>query len=488
MPLFHGLVAHAQRETTPFHIPGHKRGRGMHPEFRRFLGERALSIDLINIAPVDDLHHPKGIIKEAQELAAEAFGAERTYFSVQGTSGAIMAMILATVGPGEKILIPRNVHKSVITAVVLSGAHPVFMSPEIDAVRGVAHGVSLATVRRTLEEHPDAAAVLIVNPTYFGVCADIRGIADLVHQRGIPLLVDEAHGAHLYFHPDLPLSAMAAGADAAATSMHKLGGSLTQSSVLNVQGDRVSGDRMQAVLSMMTTTSTSYLLLASLDAARSYLATQGQELLGKAIALAQEAREAISQMPGLVCLGPDVIGDRSSSYDLDVTKLCVTVTGLGLTGIEVEQILRERYGIEVELSDLYNILCLITPGDTDESVGKLVDALREISAEYYDRRPAREVRVRVPHMAPLVMSPREAFYAPSESVPLVESVGRVMAEFIMVYPPGIPIVQPGELLTKENLEYILEHLEAGLPVQGPEDPTMERVRVVRRSASGRPWR
>src|SRR5690606_3273161 len=211
-PLFDGLKAHMQRETLPFHIPGHKRGAGMDPEFRNFLGPNALGIDLINIAPVDDLHHPTGMIKEAQELAAAAFGAERTFFSVQGTSGAIMAMILATVGPGEKILVPRNVHKSVLSAIVMAGAHPVFMAPELDTTRGVAHGVSLATVRMHLEEHPDAAAVLVVNPTYFGVCADLRGIADLAHQRGVPLLVDEAHGAHLYFHPDLPMSAMAAGA------------------------------------------------------------------------------------------------------------------------------------------------------------------------------------------------------------------------------------------------------------------------------------
>jgi len=480
MPLFEGVVAHAKRKTIPFHIPGHKRGAGMNPEFRTFLGENALSIDLINIAPVDDLHHPRGIIKEAQELAAEAFGADRTFFSVQGTSGAIMAMVLAAVGPGDKILVPRNVHKSVLTAIVLSGANPVFMAPEIDYERGVAHGVSLATVKAHLAAHPEAKAVLVVNPTYFGVCADLRAIVEVAHGYGVPVLVDEAHGAHLYFHPDLPLSAMEAGADAAATSVHKLGGSLTQSSILNIKEGLISGDRVQAVLSMMTTTSTSYILLASLDAARSHLATRGRAVLSEAIRLAQKARAAVREIPGLSCLGPEVIGDRSSSYDLDPTKLCVTVTGLGLTGIEVEEILRERYGIEVELSDLYNILCLITGGDTEESVGALVAALREIAREHYSRRPAGTVRVRAPQMPPQALSPREAFYAPTETVPLFESAGRIMAEFIMVYPPGIPILQPGELITEANLDYIREHLEAGLPVQGPEDPTLETIRVVKR--------
>lgn len=478
VPLFQSLVEHARKMTIPFHIPGHKRGMGMDPSFREYLGENALAIDLINIAPVDDLHHPQGIIKEAQELAAKAFGAERTFFSVQGTSGAIMAMVLAAVGPNDKILIPRNVHKSVLTAVVLSGAQPVFMEPEIDRIRGVAHGVSLATVRRHLEQHPDAKAVLVVNPTYFGVCADLCGIADLVHQQDIPLLVDEAHGAHLYFHPELPTSAMEAGADAAATSVHKLGGSLTQSSILNVQGDRLSSDRVQAVLSMLTTTSTSYILLASLDAARRHLATRGRELFTRTLALAERARRAINQIPGLNCLGPEVIGDRSSSYDLDPTKLCVTVTGLGLTGIEVETLLREEHGIEVELSDLYNILCLITPGDTDATVDRLIQALESISAATFQRRPTREVVVRTPEMPPLAMSPREAFYARTETVPLFESEGRIMAEFIMVYPPGIPILLPGELITTANLAYIREHLDAGLPVQGLEDPDLKKVRVV----------
>lgn len=477
-PLFEGLLEYARKKRIPFHIPGHKRGKGMDPEFRNFVGDNVLSIDLINIAPVDDLHHPQGMIKEAQELAARAFGADRTFFSVQGTTGANLAMILAAVEPGDKILIPRNVHKSILTAIVLSGARPVFMEPEIDTERGVAHGVCLATVRRCLAEHPDVKAVLVVNPTYFGVCADLKGIAEVVHERGIPLLVDEAHGAHLYFHPELPMSAMEAGADAAATSMHKLGGSLTQSSVLNVQGDRISSDRVQAVLSMLTTTSTSYILLASLDAARRHLATRGRELLTRTLALAERARRAINAIPGLKCLGPEVIGDRSSSYDLDPTKLCITVTGLGITGAEVEILLREEYGIEVELSDLYNVLCLITPGDTEESVDRLVTALAKIAAGCFQKRPQREVVVRVPKMPPLAMSPREAFYARTEKVPLFASEGRIMAEFLMVYPPGIPLLLPGERITAAVLEYIGEHMAAGLPVQGLEDPTLREVRVV----------
>lgn len=478
-PLLTGLLRHAARRPTQFHIPGHKRGAGMDPELQALLGTGTLSIDLINIAPVDDLHRPSGIIREAQELAAEAFGADRTFFSVQGTSGAIMAMVLATCGPGDKILVPRNVHKAVLAALVLSGARPVFMAPELDLELGVAHGVSLATVRSTLAQHPDAKALLVVNPTYFGVCADLVGIVEEAHAYDIPVLVDEAHGAHCYFHEELPISAMAAGADMAATSVHKLGGSLTQSSLLNVQGNRINPDRVQTILSMLTTTSTSYILLASLDAARRHLAVHGRELLGRALGVARRIRDEIKRIPGVWCLGPEVVGDRTSSFDLDETKLCISVKGLGVTGIEVEGMLREEFNIEVELSDLYNILCLVTLGDTEHSVAPLLQALRVLSERYYAKTAANTVQVRLPELPELVLLPRDAFYAPTEVVPLAESAGRVAAESVMVYPPGIPILMPGERISEANLLYIREHIEAGLPVQGPEDRTLQVLRVVR---------
>src|ERR1700730_5580569 len=235
-PLFSLLVEHAKRDPIHFHIPGHKKGAGMAQEFREFIGDNALSIDLINISPLDDVHNPKGVIKESQELAAAAFGAEHTFFSVQGTSGAIMTMVMSVCGPEDKILVPRNVHKSVLAAIILSGAHPIFMHPELDPHFGIAHGVSVETVRQMLEWHPDVKAVLLINPTYFGVSADLKQIVELVHGYGIPILVDEAHGVHIHFHEDMAVSAMQAGADMSATSVHKLGGSLTQSSVLNVQG------------------------------------------------------------------------------------------------------------------------------------------------------------------------------------------------------------------------------------------------------------
>ncbi|GAB6932705.1 aminotransferase class I/II-fold pyridoxal phosphate-dependent enzyme [Calditerricola satsumensis] len=477
-PLFTGLLEHAKRNPLQFHIPGHKRGAGMNPEFRDFLGKNALSIDLINIAPLDDLHNPQGIIKEAQELAAEAFGADHTFFSVQGTSGAIMAMVMSVVAPGDKIIVPRNVHKSVITALILAGATPVFIHPVMDETLGIAHGITTASVQRALEQHPDAKAVLVINPTYFGVAANLREIVMVAHSYGVPVLVDEAHGAHIHFHEELPMSAMEAGADMSATSLHKLGGSLTQSSILNVREGRVNPQRVQAILSMLTTTSTSYLLLASLDAARKQLALHGREMNEKALHLARWAREALNQIPGIYCFGDERVGEEAI-YDYDPTKLTIHVRELGITGYEAEKWLREMHNIEVELSDLYNVLCFITAGDSEETVEALVAAIRDLSRTFYAKRAARELRVVLPKIPELALSPRDAFYAETETVPIDEAVGRIMAESIMVYPPGIPIVMPGEILTEENLAYIRENLAVGLPVQGPEDPTIQTVKVIK---------
>ncbi|AMA72540.1 aminotransferase class I/II-fold pyridoxal phosphate-dependent enzyme [Aneurinibacillus thermoaerophilus] len=479
-PLFTGLLEHARRNPIQFHIPGHKKGSGMLPEFRDFIGKNALSIDLINIAPLDDLHHPKGMIKEAQELAAEAFGADYTFFSVQGTSGAIMTMIMSVVGPGDKIIVPRNVHKSVLSAIIFAGAIPIFVHPVMDTNLGIAHGITTESVRKALEQHPTAKAVLVINPTYFGIAANLKEIVDLVHEYDIPVLVDEAHGVHIHFHNALPLSAMQAGADMAATSVHKLGGSMTQSSILNVKEGRVSANRVKSVISMLTTTSTSYLLLASLDAARRQLVEHGKEMIDHVLELAAYAREEINEIPGLYCVGKEILGSEAT-YDMDPSKLIIQVRGIGLTGHQVEVWLREKYNIEVELSDLYNILCIITPGDSILTVTTLVQALRELARIQLGKDSIQPLPVHLPNIPALSLSPREAFYAETEMIPLREAAGRIMAEFIMVYPPGIPIVLPGEIMTQDNIDYILENLEAGLPVQGPEDESIQTVKVIKRA-------
>ena len=478
-PLFSGLLEHAKKNPTQFHIPGHKKGAGMDPEFRQFIGDNALSIDLINIGPLDDLHSPKGMIKKAQELAAEAFGADHTFFSVQGTSGAIIAMVMAVCGPGEKIIVPRNVHKSIMSAIVFSGSIPVFIHPEIDRELGISHGITPESVERALQQHPDAKGVLVINPTYFGISGDLKKIVEITHSYNIPVLVDEAHGVHIHFHDELPLSAMQAGADIAATSVHKLGGSMTQSSILNVREGLVSAKHVQSILSMLTTTSTSYLLLASLDTARKQLATNGKELIDRTIKLAQSTRKKINEIEHIRCIGEEILGSNAT-FDYDPTKLIISVKDLGLTGYDVEKWLREKHNIEVELSDLYNILCIITLGDTEVETNLLVKALKEL-AEECEHRPTKiePVKVLLPEIPVLALTPRDAFYAETEVIPFEESEGRIIAEFVMVYPPGIPIFIPGEIITKENLHYIKENLEAGLPVQGPEDDEMKTIHVIK---------
>lgn len=476
-PLFSALRRHAENNPLQFHIPGHKKGVGTDAEFRNFIGDNALSIDLINIAPLDDLHQPTGVIEESQKLAADAFGADYTFFSVQGTSGAIMTMILSVCSPGDKIIVPRNIHKSVMSAIIFAGARPVFISPARDSNLGIDHGITTRSVRRALERHPDAKAVLVINPTYFGICANLKEIVELVHSYDIPVLVDEAHGVLIHFSGDLPMSAMQAGADMAATSVHKLGGSMTQSSVLNMKAGRINPQRVQTIISMLTTTSTSYILLASLDTSRRNLAVNGQAMADKTIELAQRAREEINAIPGLYCFGKEILGSEAA-FDLDPTKVSIHVRHLGITGYDAENWLRDNYNLEVELSDMYNILCLITPGDTEDTVGQLLDALRAMVQRYPQVDEVQELVVKIPDIPQLSLTPREAFYGETEVVPFKESAGRIIAEFIYVYPPGIPILLPGEVISQSNIDYIVDHVEVGLPVKGPEDRSIQFVKVI----------
>ncbi|MGF9915012.1 aminotransferase class I/II-fold pyridoxal phosphate-dependent enzyme [Paenibacillus ehimensis] len=478
-PLFTALMQHAANDPLQFHIPGHKKGRGADPEFRAFVGDNTLSIDLINIVPLDDLHQPAGAIREAERLAADAFGADHTLFSVQGTTGAIMTMIMSVCSPGDTIILPRNAHKSILSAVIFAGAVPVWVEPEKDERLGIEHGVTTESIREAIERNPYVKAVLLINPTYYGTSIDLCQMVELVHSYNIPVLIDEAHGTLLHFHEQLPVSAMQAGADMAATSVHKLGGSMTQSSILNVKGNRVSIKRIRTVMSMLTTTSTSYLLLASLDTSRRQLALHGQALTGQTIRLAQEARRLINEIPGLYCYGEEIC-EKRGVFRYDPTKLCIHLEQLNLTGYAAEQWLRETYKLEVELSDLTNILCLITLGDTEQEVRRLLQALRQLSDAFRgEGKCNKRVPVAVvPAASRFLLAPREAFYAPAEEAWLEQACGRIISEFVYVYPPGIPILMPGQVITQEIVDYIKRHVEAGLPVKGPEDPDIQKVRVV----------
>lgn len=477
-PLFDALMEYVNRETIPFHVPGHKKGVGIDEEFKSFIGENPFKIDVTVFKLVDSLHHPTGPIKLAQELAADAYGSDAAFFSIHGTSGAIQAMILSVVNDGDKILIPRNVHKSVTGGIILSGAIPVYMQPELDKEVGIAHGVSPETVENTLKENPDAKAVLIINPTYYGVATDIKKIADIVHSYGIPLIVDEAHGPHLGFNEKLPISAMDAGADICAQSTHKIIGAMTQCSLLQVRSTRVDVHRVQQLLNIMQTTSPSYVLMASLDCARRQIALHGRELLEKTIDLSNYAREEINKIPGFYCFGTEILG-REGAYAFDPTKITITCRDLGITGYDLDMILSNTYHIQMELSDLYNVLAVGSFGDTKESIAALLKALKEISTEYYGKGNRKSDFIDIPSIPKQVQIPREAFNSLKTSVAIKDSVGMISGEFLMAYPPGIPILCPGEIITKEIVDYVQKLKEVGLYVQGTEDPEVEYIKVVK---------
>lgn len=478
-PLFDALMEYVNRDTIPFHVPGHKKGVGMDEEFKKFIGENPLKIDVTVFKLVDSLHHPTGPIKKAQELAADAYGSEASFFSIHGTSGAIQAMVMSVVNDGDKIIIPRNVHKSITSGIILSGAIPVYMQPELDKKVGIAHGVTPETVEATLKSNPDAKAVLIINPTYYGVATNIKKIAEIVHSYNIPLIVDEAHGPHLGFNSKLPMSAIEAGADICSQSTHKIIGAMTQCSLLHVCTNRIDVHKVQQILSLLQTTSPSYVLMASLDCARRQIALHGEELLDKAIELANYARKEINKIEGFYCFGDEILG-RPGCYAMDPTKITITCRDLGITGYDLEMILADKYHIQMELADLYNVLAVGSFGDTRESIDALINALKEISSDYLGKGNRKADFIDFPDIPEQVQIPREAFTSIKTPVLLKDSVGYISGEFLMAYPPGIPILCPGERITKEIIDYIQELKDVGLYVQGTEDPKVEYINVVKK--------
>lgn len=478
-PLFDALMEYVARDTIPFHVPGHKKGQGVDPEFKHFIGDNPFKIDVTVFKLVDSLHHPTGPIREAQALAADAYGSDATFFSIHGTSGAIQAMIMSVVGAGDTIIVPRNVHKSVTAGIILSGAVPVYMQPELDKNLGIANGVLPETVEQTLRENPHAKAVLIINPTYYGVSTDLKRIAEIVHSYDIPLIVDEAHGPHLKFHDALPMSAMEAGADLCSQSTHKIIGAMTQGSLLHVRTRYVDIARVQQIMNLLQTTSPSYILLASLDTSRRQIALEGKELLDGAIELANYVRNEINRIPGFYCYGNELLG-QPGVFAIDPTKICITCRDLGITGFDLDMILSNKYHIQMELSDLYNVLAVGSFGDTRENMDRLLDALREISSEYLNENTRKADFLDIPPIPKQVLIPREAFNGAKISVPLTDSVGEVSGEFLMAYPPGIPILCPGEVITEEIVNYVQDLKKTGLYVQGTEDPKVENILVVAR--------
>ena len=473
-PLAEALEQMRHNRLVPFDVPGHKRGKG-NPELMEFLGERCLSVDVNSMKPLDNLCHPVSVIKEAEELAAEAFGAAHAFFMVGGTTSAVQAMILSSVKSGDEIILPRNVHQSVINSLVLCGAVPVYINPQTNSRLGIALGMSMQDVERTMESHPNAKAILVNNPTYYGICSDLRSITKAAHARGIRVLVDEAHGTHFYFGKDMPVSAMAAGADMAAVSMHKSGGSLTQSSVL-LCGSNVNAHYVRQVINLTQTTSGSYLLLSSLDLSRRNLALRGVEIFEKVKRFANYARDEINAIGDYYAYSSELV-NGDSVFDFDTTKLSVNTLALGLAGIEVYDLLRDDYDIQIEFGDLGNILAYISVGDKNKNIERLISALSEIRRIHKrDNRDMLENEYISPQVA---MSPQTAFYSQKVSLPLAECAGKVCTEFVMCYPPGIPILAPGEIITQDIIRYIQYAKEKGCVLTGPESVDVTHLNILK---------
>ena len=474
VPLYSALEKFRRLRVVPFDVPGHKRGRG-NRGLVDFLGQQCVEIDVNSMKPLDNLCHPVSVIKEAEDLAADAFGAAHAFFMVGGTTGAVQSMVFTACKRGDKIIMPRNVHKSAINALVLCGAIPVYIDPKVDTKLGIPLGMEIDDVKKAISENPDAKAILINNPSYYGICSDLRTIVKLAHDAGMLALVDEAHGTHLYFGEDLPLNGMAAGADMSAVSMHKSGGSLTQSSLLLI-GEGVNEGYVSNIINLTQTTSASYLLLGSLDISRRNLALHGRDSFAKVCEMASYARSEINEIEGYYAFGSELINGRSV-FDFDETKLVINTRGIGLTGIEVYDLLREEYDIQMEFGDLSNVLAYISIGDRLQDIERLAGALDDIARLY--SKPEGSF-FSAEYVTPIVKAtPQEAFYAEKVKLPIDETVGRICAESVMCYPPGIPILAPGEMITREILDYIRAAKEKGCSMQGPESEDISELCVLK---------
>ncbi len=477
-PLISILQKLSQKEDTAFYAPGHKRGQGIPSSLRELLGTKVFTADLPELPELDNLFAPIGVIQEAQKLAAKTFGAQETWFLVNGSTCGVIAAILATCSPGNKIILPRNSHQSAISGLILSGAMPIFLNPDYDTQWDLSYSITPAALKSALKEHPDTQAVFITYPTYQGVTGHLKEIVQITHNKGIPLIVDEAHGSHFTFHPDLPPSALSLEADLVVQSIHKVLSSLTQSSMLHLRGERVAPQKVSRALQLIQSTSPSYLLLASLDAARAQMAEEGKTLLSRTLNLAQMARTSLKEITGISILEKQT--DREGFVDLDITRLTVKVTDIGLTGFEVDRWLREEAQLTAELPNLRHLTFMMTIGNTLEDIQKLTQAFRRLVSE----RGGNKLPVKKSPSLPLfeanssVISPREAFFSPTETVTIDCCLGRISAELICPYPPGVPLIMPGEKITPSHLKYLKAVLEQQGTITGCSDPTLNTFKVI----------
>lgn len=481
-PYLDAVARYREAGYTLFHTPGHKQGRAGPQELLDKLGEQVLRTDLASPGGIEDTRESTELIPAAEELAAEAWGAERCHFLVNGSSSGIQGLVLTLAGDGDTLIVPRNSHKSLLAGLIFSGAMPHYVEPTVDVEWGVPRNLTTDSVRAALAACPQAKGVFVTSPTYNGFGADVEAIGAAVHEAGMPLIIDQAWGPHFRFCSRLPIDAMTAGADAAVTSTHKLISGVTQSAVLMADGERINLRRLNSALKLTQSTSPQAIMYASIDGARMQMATRGETLWTRAVELAEWAREGIRAIPGLRCLGWECL-EQDGVASFDPTRLTVSGREFGHSGWELETILRDRYHIAVEAADALNVILNVTHGDRREDVRLLVEALRDYAARHETGHPDRVAACRslitlMPPFTEQVMTPHLAFFAASEALPAARCVGRVSAEIVTPYPPGIPVLGPGEVISVELVRYLEAAAEARLHVHGPEDLSLRTLRVV----------
>ena len=479
-PVLAALDAYHTSGQLPFTPPGHKQGRGADPRVRAVLGDGLFRSDVLATAGLDDRTSSGGILEEAQALMADAVDADHTFFSTCGSSLSVKAAMLAVAGPHEKLLLGRDVHKSVVSGLILAGIEPVWVDPQWDPERHLAHPPSPQAFEAAFAAHPDARGALVTSPTPYGTCADIAAIARVCHDRDKPLIVDEAWGAHLPFHPDLPAWAMDAGADICVTSVHKMGSGLEQGSVFHLRGNRITADVLKQRADLLATTSASVLIYAGLDGWRRQMVEQGRELFDHALALTHRVRERIEAIEGLH------VNDRADfcgpgrAFDMDPLQVFVDISALGISGYDAADWLREHHRVNLHLSDHRRVSAQFTHADDDHSAERLLDALQDMVRNADQLRPAPVVEVPDPAQLRVeqVVLPRDAFFGPVEQVPWDKAEGRIAAEMITPYPPGIPAVLPGQRLNAAVLRYLRTGVQAGMVIPDAADSKVTSIRVT----------
>lgn len=451
-PYLTAYKKYMELHTAEFDVPGHH--GAIRTDFDKVFTHVVYKYDINCPRGMDNIIHPTGPIKKAQDLFAKACGADYAKFLINGSTSGNIIMLLSTLKSKDKILLPRNVHKSVINGLVLSGAIPIFIMPDYDPRTEIVNQISFEKWKKTIDENPDAKAIFIINPTYYGATCDLKKITAYAHEKGMVVLVDEAHGTHFYFSNKTPCTAMQAGADMSTLSVHKTGGSLTQTSVLLVKGKRVQKEFVTKSFNLITTTSPNNMLLASLDAARKFLVFKGSEAIYNAIKLAEKTAKEINKIPGFIARNKAYFTKEMNTFDYDRTKLVIELDHMSISGIELYKILKDKYKIQMELGETYILLALFTVGSKEKDSERLIAALKKVSKKYYDEEIIEENHKNFAEFPPMEVRPREAYHAPLKVVKLKNAVNKISKEMIMVYPPGIPLVIPGERITEEVINHI----------------------------------